>query len=108
MDNIKTLQEIYARDKRRCMLFGQVLFIHVLFTASWFILMIVLRLSKSKVEDLIFILMLVSAYIMGYLYKKLKKKVKESWTIYNKEKNRIDKLKNLQINDGKDVQKAVH
>jgi hypothetical protein len=107
MEDIKTLQEIYDRDKRRCMLFGQVLFIHVFFTASWFILMIVLKLSKSKVEDLIFILMLVAAYIMGYLYRNLKKKVKESWTLYNKEKNRINKLKSLQINDGENMRKVV-
>ena len=107
MSDIKTLQEIYARDKRRCMLFGQVLFIHILFTASWFILMIVLKLSKSKVEDYIFILMLVSAYIMGYLYRNLKKKVKESWTRYNKEKNRINKLNDLEISDGKNIQRVV-
>ena len=107
MDDISILQETYERDKRRCMYFGQLLFIHGLFTAAWFILMILLKLSKSNVEDLVFVLMLVAAYIMGYFYKNLKKKVKNSWSAYNKEKNRVSKLQKQKLNDNDGVKAIV-
>ena len=104
MELVDTLYEAYTRDKRRCMFLGQLLFVHGLFTAGWFILMIVVELSKTYVEDIIFVGMLVAAYIMGMLYKKLKMKVKERWTEYNKEKNRITRLKNQKVKDKKNME----
>ncbi len=103
MELVDTLYEVYTKDKRRCMFFGQLLFVHSLFTAGWFVLMIVVKLSKTHIEDIIFVGMLVAAYIMGILYKSMKKKMKNSWTDYNKEKNRINRLKNLKAKDEKDV-----
>ncbi len=107
MEEIDKLYEIYTRDKRRCMFLGQLLFVHGLFTAGWFILMIVVELSKTNVEDIIFVLMLVTAYVMGILYKNLKKKVKNSWTEYNKEKNKVRRLSGVQVKDEEDVKIVV-
>jgi glucan phosphoethanolaminetransferase (alkaline phosphatase superfamily) len=104
MELVDSLYEVYTRDKRRCMFIGQLLFVHGLFTAGWFVLMIMFELSKTNVEDIIFVAMLVAAYIIGILYKSMKKKVKNSWTEYNKEKNRINRLKNLKVKDEKDVE----
>ena len=99
MEEVNKLFELYSRDKKRCMFLGQLLFVHGLFTAGWFILMILVELSKTNIEDIIFVLMLVAAYIMGVLYKNLKKKVKNSWTEYNKERNRVTKLKKIQVGE---------
>ena len=104
MELVDTLYEAYSRDKRRCMFLGQLLFVHGLFTAGWFVLMIVVELSKTYMEDIIFVGMLVTAYIMGMLYKRLKKQEKESWTEYNKEKNRLTRLKNHKVKDEKDME----
>ena len=104
MEVVDTLYEVYTRDKRRCMFIGQLLFVHGLFTLGWFILMIVVELSKTNIEDIIFVCMLVAAYIMGMFYKSMKKKVKNSWTEYNKEKNKVTKLKKLKIEVEKDIQ----
>jgi len=99
MEEVNKLFELYTRDKRRCMFLGQLLFVQGLFTAGWFVLMILVELSKTNIEDIIFVLMLVAAYIMGILYKNLKKKVKNSWTDYNKERNRVTKLKKIQVGE---------
>jgi len=107
MEEEDKLFEKYTRDKRRCMFFGQLLFVHGLFTAGWFILMIVVELSKTNIEDIVFVLMLVTAYVMGILYKNLKKKVKNSWTEYNKEKNRVSKLRRVQIKKEEDIKIVV-
>jgi hypothetical protein len=107
MELVDTLYETYSRDKRRCMFLGQILFVHGLFTVGWFVLMIMFELSKTNVEDYIFVGMLVAAYVIGMLYKSLKNKVKNSWTEYNKEKNRINRLKNQKVKEEKDFEKVV-
>lgn len=107
MEEIDKLFELYTRDKKRCMFLGQLLFVHGLFTAGWFILMILVELSKTNVEDIVFVLMLVAAYIMGIIYKNLKMKVKNSWTEYNKEKNKASRLKGVQVKVEEDVTVVV-
>jgi hypothetical protein len=107
MEIVDTLFETYTRDKRRCMFLGQLLFVHGLFTASWFVLMIMFELSKTKVEDFIFVGMLVTAYIMGMLYRSMKKKVKNSWTDFNKEKNKVSRLVNQKVKNDKDAETIV-
>ena len=107
MEQVDKLFELYSRDKRRCMFLGQLLFVQGLFTTSWFVLMILFELSKNNVEDIIFVLMLVAAYIMGMLYKNLKSKVKNSWTDYNKEKNRIAKLKKLKAGEEERINTVI-
>jgi high-affinity Fe2+/Pb2+ permease len=104
MEAVDTLYDTYTREKRRCMFIGQLLFVHGLFTAGWFVLMIMFELSKNNIEDFIFVGMLVTAYIMGMLYRSMKKKVKDSWTDYNKEKNKISNLNKLRIEKEKDIQ----
>ena len=106
MELVDKLFDIYSRDKRRCMFLGQLLFVHGIFTAGWFVLMIMFELSKTNVEDYIFVGMLVAAYIIGMLYKSLKNQVKNSWTEFNKEKNRINRLKSQKIKE-KDFEKVV-
>ena len=107
MELVDTLLETYWRDKRRCMFLGQLLFVQGFFTAGWFVLMIMFELSKNNIEDIIFVGMLVAAYIMGMLYRSMKKKVKNSWTDYNKEKNRVSRLENPKIKDEKKVETVV-
>jgi hypothetical protein len=51
--------------------------------------------------------MLVTAYIMGMLYRSMKKKVKNSWTDFNKEKNKVSRLVNQKVKNGKDAETIV-
>lgn len=107
MEVVDSLYDAYSTNKRRCMFLGQLLFVHGLFTAGWFVLMIMFELSKTNIEDIVFVGMLVAAYIMGMLYTSMKKKVKNSWTEYNKEKNRIKRLKKHEVREEKEFEKVL-